>query len=125
MSSRFRVFLTEINLKLERIKTVVLSCCVLHYFLRRSCNWYAADVQDESEEEQSDILTPLQHGHNKHSGEEGRAVREKILRYFNEEGKVQDYLLSGEVLHYAHNSVISNHFSVYTLFCKWCNCKLH
>jgi len=55
--------------------------------LRRSCNSYAADVQDESEEEQSDILTPLQRGHNIHAGEDGTAVREKFLRYFNEEGK--------------------------------------
>ena len=53
MASRFRVFHAEINIKLERIETVVLSCCVLHNFLRRSCNSYVADVQDESEEEQS------------------------------------------------------------------------
>jgi len=85
MASRLRVFHTEVNLKLERIETVVLSCCVLHNFLRCSCNSYAADVQDESEEEQSDILTPLQRGHNRHAGEEGRAVRE-FLRYFNEGG---------------------------------------
>ena len=38
--------------------------------------------------EKSDILTPLQRGHNRHAGEEGRAVREKFLLYFNEEGKV-------------------------------------
>jgi hypothetical protein len=38
MASRCRVFHTEINLKLEGIETVVLSCCVLHNFLRRSCN---------------------------------------------------------------------------------------
>ena len=44
-------------------------------------------VQDESEEEKSDILTPLRRGHNRHAGEEGRAVREKFLLYFNEEGK--------------------------------------
>ena len=81
-------FRTEINLKLERIGTVVLSYCVLHNFLRLSCNSYAADVQDESEEVQSDIFTPLQRGHNRHAGEEGRAVREKFLRYFNEEGKI-------------------------------------
>jgi hypothetical protein len=72
---------------LERIETVVFSGCVLHNFLRRSCNSNAADVQDESEEEQSDILTTLR-GHNRHAGEEGRAVREKFLRYFNEEGKI-------------------------------------
>jgi len=35
-----------------------------------------------------DILTALQRGHNRHAGEEGRAVREKFLRYFNEEGKI-------------------------------------
>ena len=50
MPSRLRVFRTEINLNLERIETFVLSCCVLRNFLRRSCNSYAADVQDESEE---------------------------------------------------------------------------
>jgi hypothetical protein len=87
MASRFRVFHTEINLKLERIEIVVLSCCVLHNVLCRSCNSYGADVQDESEEEQIDILTPLR-GHNRHAGEEGRGVREKLLRYFNEEVKV-------------------------------------
>jgi len=76
MKSRLRVFHTEVDLKLERIETAVLSCCVLHNFLRRSCNSYAADVQDEYEEEQNDILTPLQRGHNRHAGEEGRAVRE-------------------------------------------------
>ena len=70
------------------METVVLSCCVLHTFLRRSFNSYAVDVQDESEEEQSDILTPLQRGHNRHAREDGRAVREKLLRYFKEEGKI-------------------------------------
>jgi hypothetical protein len=88
MASRFRVFHTEINLKLERIETAVLSCCVIHNFLRRSCNSYAADIQNESEEERSDILNPLQHGHNRYAGEEGRAVKEKFLRYFNEKGRI-------------------------------------
>jgi len=68
--------------------TVILFCCVLHNFLRRSCSSYAEDVQDESKKQQSDILTPLQRGHNRHAGEEGRVVREKFLRYFDEEGKV-------------------------------------
>jgi hypothetical protein len=45
-------------------------------------------VQDEYGEEQSDILTPLQRGHNTHAGEEGRAVREKFVCYFNEEGEI-------------------------------------
>ena len=79
MASRFRIFHTEIILKLERIETVVLSCCVLHKFFLRSCNSYAADVQDESEEEHNDILTPLQRGHYRHAGEEGRTVREKFF----------------------------------------------
>ena len=87
MEARFRAFCfhTEINLKLERTETVVLSCCVLHNFLRLSCNSYAEDARDESEEEQSDILTPLQCGHSGHAGEEGRAVRENFSRlsYFN------------------------------------------
>jgi hypothetical protein len=85
MTSRFRVIRTEINLKLERIETAVVFYTTC---LRRSCNSYAADVQDESKEEQSDILTPLQRGHNRHADEDGRAVREKFLRYFNEEGNI-------------------------------------
>jgi hypothetical protein len=88
MASRFGVFHTEINLKLERIETVVLCFCVLHNFLRRCCNLYAAYIQDECGEEQSDILTPLQRGHKRYAGEEGRAVREKFVGYFNEEGKI-------------------------------------
>jgi len=78
-ASIFRVFRTEISLKLDRIETAVLSCCVLHNFLRCSCSSYAADVQDESKEEQSDILTPLQREHNRHAGEEGRALRGKFF----------------------------------------------
>ena len=46
MASRFRVFHTEINLKLERTERVVLSCCVLHNFSRRFCNSYAVDTID-------------------------------------------------------------------------------
>ena len=37
----------------------------------------------------------------------------------------QDYLLSDEILHYAYYSIISNYYSVYILFCKRCNYKLH
>jgi hypothetical protein len=88
MASRFRVFRTEINLKLERIETDVLPCFVLHNFLHRSCNSYAADDQDEYEVEQSDILTPFQRGQKRPAGQEGRAVREKFFRCFNEEGKI-------------------------------------
>ena len=73
------VLTSEINLKLDTTETVVLSCCVLHNYLCSLCNLYAADVQDESEEKQSDILTPLQRAHNRHAGEEGRAVRENFL----------------------------------------------
>lgn len=35
LASRFRIFHTAINLKLENIDTVVLACCALHNFLRR------------------------------------------------------------------------------------------
>jgi len=79
MASRFRDFHTEINLKLKRIETVVLSCCVLHNVLHRSCNSYAADVQDEFEEEQSDILAPLQRGHNRHAGERGQSSKREVF----------------------------------------------
>jgi hypothetical protein len=84
-ASRFRVFHTEINLKLKN------SCLVLLCSTQLFCVAHAIRTPwtpDESEEEQSDILTPLQCGHNRHAGEESRAVREKFCRYFNEEGKI-------------------------------------
>jgi len=35
LASRFRIFHTSINLKVENIETVVLACCALHNFLRK------------------------------------------------------------------------------------------
>lgn len=87
MASRFRIFHTAMNFRLDRIEIVVLACCVLHNFLRRSCNSYAADIVDEMEENLNH-LTPLQCGHNRHYGEDGKVVRNKFLSYFNEEGQV-------------------------------------
>jgi len=37
----------------------------------------------------------------------------------------QVYLLNDKILHYAYYSIISNYFSVYILFCKRCNYKMH
>ncbi|XP_071051271.1 putative nuclease HARBI1 [Onthophagus taurus] len=38
LASRFRILHTEINLKLDKIEKVVLTCCVLHNFLRSKCD---------------------------------------------------------------------------------------
>lgn len=52
MSNRFKIFHTAINLKLDRIDLVVLTCCVLHNYLRRLVPHYSQyelfDIDDET-----------------------------------------------------------------------------
>jgi hypothetical protein len=48
MVSRFRVLYTAINLDVENIELVVMTCCVLHNFLRRQCSttYMTSDIVD-------------------------------------------------------------------------------
>jgi hypothetical protein len=45
MASRFRIFHTEIHLKLDCIEVKVMACCILHNYLRRRCTSFG---QEES-----------------------------------------------------------------------------
>ncbi|XP_077344185.1 uncharacterized protein LOC143988458 [Lithobates pipiens] len=44
LASRFRLFLTSINLALYKINHVVLCCCIRHHFLRSNASSYLASV---------------------------------------------------------------------------------
>lgn len=47
LTNRFRVFLTTINLHLERVVEVLLPCFALHNFLQSECmDRYAHDIVD-------------------------------------------------------------------------------
>lgn len=85
MASRFGIFRTPINLKLENIDSVVMACCVLHNFLRRKCsNAYCSEL-DLEENIEENFVDNLQCGQSKNSSLEAKAVRDRFLKYFNQE----------------------------------------
>jgi hypothetical protein len=57
MASRFRVIQTAINLDVQNIGTVVITCCVLHNFLRRICpqNYICPEVLDRENVEDGSV----------------------------------------------------------------------
>lgn len=108
MAARFRILHTAINLRLDRIDLVVLTCAVLHNFLRRKCgssyippesmdseNWLQSTITNGLRMEPN-IVAGLQQGHNRHFGREANESRNTFLDYFNNEGKVnwQDKMIS-------------------------------
>ncbi|KAK4886556.1 hypothetical protein RN001_002827 [Aquatica leii] len=96
LASRFRIFRTEINMKLQNIERVTLACCTLHNFLRSKCgetyislnsDSYDGVAQNHSDEVEPTFI-PLQRGHNRHAREEAKEVRDEFLQYFLNEGQV-------------------------------------
>ena len=94
MASRFRIFHAPINLKLENTDTVVMACCVLHNYLRRTQGTsYASTAITESHDDAGNIINEtennfisLEKGHNRRAGAEAKQVRDKFVRYFCGEG---------------------------------------
>lgn len=101
IAARFRILHTEINLKLDNIDLVVLTCAVLHNYLRRKCcdSYTPPESLDEEDWTQSEIhtglrvdpgiLSGLQRRHNRNNTEEANQVRELFVRYFNGDGQVR------------------------------------
>lgn len=93
MSNRFRIFHTSINLRLDRIDLIVLTCCVLHNFLRKSdCPYSLSDAFDIEDTTIDDVLptpafTALQ-VNNGNSSKDAKSVRDTYVAYFNGEGNV-------------------------------------
>lgn len=51
MAARFRILHTTINLRLDRIYLVVLTCAVLHNFLLRKCSdLYTPEISFDNED---------------------------------------------------------------------------
>lgn len=108
LASRFRVFHTAINLKIENIDKVVLTCCALHNFLRKKSpqNYtppesmdrenitadYSLDLGDRCD---PNLMHDLQRGRRGQVFNDAKRVREKFCDYFNNEGSVpwQDNLV--------------------------------
>lgn len=80
-----------INLKLENIEKVVMATCVLHNFLRskRGENYIPvnqSDTEDANVLKKKDNFMSLQKGHNRHTSESCKAVRDLFKNYFYNEG---------------------------------------
>lgn len=100
LASRFRVFRRTLSLNLDNVDSVVLACCALHNYLRKTTPSYVPrNFVDRENTKKStfrkghwrnntDGLTPLQHVNNSQRNNEGNDVRDKFMNYFNTEGKV-------------------------------------
>lgn len=100
MAARFRILNTAINLRLDRVNLVVMTCAVLHNFLRRKCSstYCPMDCFDREDridaeitpglEMDRNVICKLQCGNNRHYGSEANNVRNLYLQYFNGPGKV-------------------------------------
>lgn len=108
LASRFRVFHTAINLKIENIDKVVLTCCALHNFLRKkSPQTYTPPESMDTENITADyslelgdrcdpnLMHDLQRGRRGQIFNDAKIIREKFCYYFNNEGSVpwQDNLV--------------------------------
>nr|CAH7719250.1 unnamed protein product [Callosobruchus chinensis] len=94
------VFGIIINMSLDRIDLVVLTCAVLHNFLRRKCsdsypagesldteNWVSSTI-NVGLRMNPDIVSGLHNGPNRNYTREANESRNIFLRYFNNDGKV-------------------------------------
>lgn len=87
LANRFRKLHTGISIdNIHTIDVVVLTCCVLHNFLRRHSSGYFRE-EEEQELSQGLILTPLQNNQGNPTVH-AKLVREVFVEYFNGKGAV-------------------------------------
>lgn len=96
--TRFRIFHTDINLKVETIETIVLCCCILHNFLRikRTCHYMPPEVTDNEDFANGKVIHGLTSegfldNLQRTSGNistDAKDVRQQFLEYFNGDGAV-------------------------------------
>lgn len=86
LANRFRILHTSINLELHKIDIVVLTCCILHNFLRKNCSSYLSEDEDSTFKT---TFTPLENNNiSRNSSSQAKLVREMYVDYFNGEGAV-------------------------------------
>lgn len=100
LASRFRVFLTSINLSPDKVTLITLAACTLHNLLterrkhlytrheilyRTECGLQFLDVHTEEElPEMEPLFRQLEIGGNRH----GREIRDFFKNFYNGPGKV-------------------------------------
>lgn len=99
LSSRFRIFHTSIHLATENIDIVVMTCCVLHNFLRKKYSTTYTPINSLDFEDTIEgtltlglradtTLLELQKGHYRNISNDAKATRDEFLNYFNNEGSL-------------------------------------
>lgn len=81
LASRFRIFQTNIDLRAEKVKTIVKACCVLHNFLIERSDWQILNSEKHQNEKYSQTTY-------NHSNANAKNVRKCFAEYFCNEGKV-------------------------------------
>ncbi|XP_073459289.1 uncharacterized protein [Aquarana catesbeiana] len=88
MASRFRLFLTAINMAEYKLNHIILACCSLHNFLRKNAANYVASVGLEAGFLPDPTLTALEAGHPGFPPQSAHEVRQKYLEYFAGRGAI-------------------------------------
>lgn len=91
LAARFRIFTAPINLAMVNIDHVVMACCVLHNYLRRSRGdaYIPSDEHGIADTVENVPFIRLERGHNRQSSDVAKEVRELFVRYLNGEGAVE------------------------------------
>lgn len=99
LASKFRLFEKPISLKLETLDKVVLACCAIHNWLKKTNPRYVmGDLIDHEDEDHrvfpgswrpnNNGLQNLPATNHRHSNMEAQQIRNKYRDYFNNEGAV-------------------------------------
>ena len=100
LASKFRVFEKPISLKLETVDKVVLACCTIHNWLRKTNPCYVSggliDYEDENHhvflgswrQDKNSGLRDLPTTLHRNATLQAQQTREKYRDYFNNEGSV-------------------------------------
>lgn len=93
LSNRFRIFLTPINLQVEKIDWVVTASCVLHNYLRHKATQLrtlvTSTLQDTNQPEETGQLSSVEATlFSSRTTARAKEVREEYLTFFNGVGAV-------------------------------------
>lgn len=100
LASKFRLFQKPISLKLETLDKVVLACCAIHNWLKKTNPRYVTgdiiDYEDEDHrvfpgswrQNNNSGLQNLPETNHRHPNMEAQQIRNKYRDYFNNEGAV-------------------------------------
>lgn len=84
LNSRFGIFQKAIMLDPEKAITIVTACCYLHNFLSKETSHSSYQSIDRTQETLVDLKSTLR----RNSSNAAKDIRERLCRYFNNEGKI-------------------------------------